>query len=153
MPPRAIRYDGLQSSKHLWGVLGIVTPYRLRFIHIYCRGGACPDRNLSTNTQNRYSHDWKFQQKPSGQLSIANGGVVRRAANWYHHDCRWQSYHNEYAPTLQYLCVKQQFFILLTEPDKHFEVLNMKIIMRRVSMITNTRNHGSDNAIRRCFLD
>ena len=29
----------------------------------------------------------------------------------------------------------------------------MKIIMRRVSMIFNSKNHGNDNAVRRCLLD
>ena len=30
------------------------------------------------------------------------------------------------------------------------EVFYMKIIMRRVSMISNARNHGNDNAVRQC---
>ena len=31
MPPRAIRYDGLQLSQHHWGVLGIVTRCKLLY--------------------------------------------------------------------------------------------------------------------------
>ena len=33
------------------------------------------------------------------------------------------------------------------------EVFYMKIIMRRVSVIFYSENHGNDNAVRRCLLD
>ena len=87
----------------------------------HCRVEACLDRNLPMNTQNRYSHTYRFQQKSTGKLSIVSGGVVHRAANWDHSDCWWQSYHNnEYAPTLQLQPVNPQSLIPLRKSDQPF---------------------------------
>ena len=47
-------------------------------------------------------------------------------------------------------------FILIFNRKLSFvriEVFYRKIIMRRVSVIFYSENHGNNNAVRRCFLD